>query len=63
LVLSRPDGAAGSLRDAVLAGPGAQVRVAGGGDPIRAVVTPCRVAAALRSAGHADKQRAVLSGR
>jgi len=62
LMLSRPDGAAGSLREAVLAGPGAPVRVADGGDPIRVVVTPERVEAALRSAGHLDKQRARLSG-
>jgi hypothetical protein len=50
------------LREAVLAGPGAQVQVAGGGNPITAVVTPGAVAAALRAAGHADKQQATLSG-
>lgn len=60
--LSRPDGSSGSLREAVLAGPGAQVQVAGGGNPITAVVTPGAVAAALTAAGHADKQQATLSG-
>lgn len=60
--LSRPDGSLGSLREAVLAGPGAQVQVAGGGNPITAVVTPGAVAAALTAAGHADKQQATLSG-
>lgn len=61
-VLSRPDGSSGSLREAVLAGPGAQVQVSGAGDAITAVITPGAVAAALRAAGHADKQRATLSG-
>ena len=60
--LSRPDGSSGSLREAVLAGPGARVAAAGRGDPIRAVVTPEQVAAALTAAGHVDKQRATLSG-
>ena len=60
--LSRPDGSSGSLRDAVLAGPGARVQATGAGDPIRVVVTPERVAAALTAAGHVDKQRATLSG-
>lgn len=60
--LSRPDGPSGSLRDAVLAGPGARVQAAGTGDPIRAVVTPEQIAAALTAAGHLDKQRATLSG-
>jgi Transposase DDE domain/Insertion element 4 transposase N-terminal len=60
--LSRPDGSSGSLRDAVLAGPGARVQAARIGDPIRAVVTPEQIAAALTAAGHVDKQRATLSG-
>jgi hypothetical protein len=59
--LSRPDGSSGSLRDAVLAGPGARVQSARLGDPIRAVVTPEQITAALRAAGHVDKQRATLS--
>jgi hypothetical protein len=50
------------LREAVLAGPGARVQVAGGSDPISAVATPEAVAAALTAAGHVDKQRATLSG-
>ncbi len=62
LMLSRPDGLSGSLREAVLAGLGTQVQVAEGGDPIGVVVTPERVESALRSAGHLDKQRATLSG-
>lgn len=61
-VLSRSDGSSGSLREVVLAGPGARVQVAGGGDPISVVVTPEAVAAALTAAGHVDKQRATLSG-
>jgi len=61
-VLSRPDGSSVSLQEAVLAGPGAGVQVSGGGGPITAVVTPEAVAAALTAAGHADKQRATLSG-
>jgi Insertion element 4 transposase N-terminal len=60
--LSRPAGSSGSLREAVLAGPGAQVQVASGGDPISAVITPEAVTAALTAAGHTDKQRATLSG-
>ncbi len=60
--LPRPDGSSGSLREVVLAGPGARIQVAGGSDPVSAVVTPGAVAAALRSAGHVDKQRATLSG-
>ncbi len=60
--LSRPDGSSGSLREAVLAGPGARVQAAETGDPIRAVVTPEQIAAALTAAGHTDKQRATLSG-
>lgn len=60
--LSRPGGSSGSLREAVLAGPGARVQAAGGGVAIRAVVTPEQVAAALTAAGHVDKQRATLSG-
>ena len=60
--LSRPDGSSGSLREAVLAGPGVRVQVAGGSDPISAVATPEAVAAALTAAGHVDKQRATLSG-
>lgn len=60
--LSRPDGSSGSLREVVLAGPGARVQVAGGGDPITAVVTPDAVEVALTSAGHVDKQRAALGG-
>jgi len=60
--LLRPDGSRVSLRDAVLAGPGARVQVSGIGDPIRVVVTPEQVAAALSAAGHVDKQRATLSG-
>ena len=60
--LSRPDGSSGSLREAVLAGPGARVQVAGGGDPVTAVITPDAVAAALTAAGHTDKQQATLSG-
>jgi hypothetical protein len=60
--LSRPDGSSGSLREAVLAGPGARVQAVTAGDPISAVVTPGAVAAALTAAGHTDKQRATLSG-
>jgi hypothetical protein len=60
--LSRPDGSSVSLRDAVLAGPGVRVRASGIGDPIRVVVTPEQVAAALTAVGHVDKQRATLSG-
>jgi hypothetical protein len=60
--LSRPDGSSGSLREAVLAGPGARVAVAGGGDPVTAVVTAGAVTAALTAAGHTDKQQATLSG-
>lgn len=58
---SRPGGSPGSLREAVLAGPGARVEVAGHGVAITAVVTPGAVTAALTAAGHADKQRATLS--
>lgn len=61
-VLSRPDRSSGSLREAVLAGPGARVQAPGPDDPITAVVTPDQVAAALTAAGHTDKQRATLSG-
>ncbi len=61
-VLSRPGGSSGSLREAVLAGPGARVQAAGAGDPVTAVVTPEAVAAALTAAGHTDRQQATLSG-
>ncbi len=62
LGLSRLGGSSGSLREVILAGPGARVAAAGGGVAIRAVVTPEQVAAALSAAGHVDKQRARLSG-
>lgn len=51
-----------SLREAVLAGPGAPVQVAEAGSPLTLLATPQQVAAALRAAGHTDKQRGALSG-
>jgi hypothetical protein len=60
----RPEGVSGSLREAVLAGPGAGVTVPAqvGWNPLAVVVTPAGVEAALAAAGHADKCRAVLTG-
>jgi Transposase DDE domain/Insertion element 4 transposase N-terminal len=59
-----PEGVSGSLRDAVLAGPGAGMAVPaqGGQNPLAVVATPARVEAALAAAGHADKCRAILTG-
>ena len=60
----RPEGVSGSLREAVLAGPGAAVAVPArrGWNPLAVVATPARVEAALAAAGHADKCRAILTG-
>jgi hypothetical protein len=60
----RPEGAPGSLREAVLAGPGAGAAVPEqeGWNPLAVVATPAGVEAALAAAGHADKCRAVLTG-
>lgn len=60
----RPEGVSGSLRELVLAGPGAGVTVPVqvGWNPLAVMVTPAGVGAALAAAGHADKCRAVLTG-
>lgn len=58
-------GSAGTLRDVVLAGPGAGVAVSEevvGPNPLAVVVTPERVRAALAAAGYADKCRGILTG-
>jgi hypothetical protein len=54
--------ASGSLREAVLAGPGAGVGAAAGVGPLAVVATPEGVRAALAAAGHADARRTDLSG-
>jgi hypothetical protein len=58
---SCPDG---SLREGVLAGPGAELDVsaAAGLNPLAVVATPAMVRAALAAAGHADKCRGILTG-
>jgi len=57
-------GADGSLRDVVLAGPGAGMAVSAvvGPGPLAVVASPQRVRAALAAAGYADKCRGVLTG-
>ncbi|WP_239334588.1 hypothetical protein [Frankia sp. CiP3] len=51
--------ASGSLREAVLAGPGDGVETGAGVGPLAVVVTPEAVRAALTAAGHTDSRRAV----
>src|SRR5664280_1879214 len=51
-----------SLRGAVLAGPGASVTTQVADGPFAVVACPAAVEAALRAAGHADKQRGALTG-
>lgn len=51
-----------SLREAVLAGPGADQAGAAGWNPLTVVATPARVRDALVAAGHTDKCRALLNG-
>ena len=51
-----------SLRGAVLAGPGASVTTQVADGPFAVVACPAAVKAALRAAGHADKQRGALTG-
>jgi len=55
---------AASLREAVLAGPGAPVeaRVEPGWNPLAVVAGPAAVRAALTAAGHQDKCRGILTG-
>jgi Transposase DDE domain/Insertion element 4 transposase N-terminal len=56
-------GSPGSLRDAVLAGPGPGLDLAVvGSSPLAVVASPQRVRAALAAAGYADKCRGVLTG-
>jgi len=57
-------GAEGSLRAAVLAGPGAEVGVSEvvGSNPLGLLASPERVRAALTAAGYADKCRGLLTG-
>jgi hypothetical protein len=54
----------GSLREAVLAGPGAPVEVGvePGWSPLAVVASPAAVRAALAAAGHRDKCRGLLTG-
>jgi hypothetical protein len=51
-----------SLREAVLAGPGADQAAAAGWNPLMVVATPDRVRDALAAAGYADRCRALLTG-
>jgi Transposase DDE domain/Insertion element 4 transposase N-terminal len=57
-------GSSRSLREIVLAGPGVDMAVseAVGWNQLAVVATPVGVRAALTAAGHADKQRGVLTG-
>jgi hypothetical protein len=51
-----------SLREAVLAGPGAERAVVAGWNPLMVVATRARVRDALVAAGHVDKCRGLLTG-
>jgi hypothetical protein len=59
-----PSGSSESLREVVLAGPGAAVALAGDGaaGALAVVACPVRVAAALKAAGHVDARRRMLTG-
>jgi hypothetical protein len=57
-----PSGRSGSLREVVLAGPGAGVAAAGAWHPLEVLAGPGRVRAALAAAGHSAACRTPLDG-